>query len=129
MIDPANGEMLYCNAGHNPAFLIRKSGEMIKLEAVGTVLGILPELGYEQQHAELEDGDMVAIYSDGVTEAVNHDDEEFGEDRLERLLVENRDKSAQAAVDLVTRALDDWADGAPPADDVTLVVVRRLASE
>jgi serine phosphatase RsbU (regulator of sigma subunit) len=125
MIDPANSEMFYCNAGHNPALLIRASGEVTQLSAVGTVLGILPDLGYEQQVASLGEGDLIAIYSDGVTEEVDRNDAEFGEERLTRLLVENRHKPAQVVVDVVKRALDEWAAGAPPADDVTLVVARR----
>jgi sigma-B regulation protein RsbU (phosphoserine phosphatase) len=129
VIDPATGSLTYCNAGHNPAFLVRSTGDVENLEAVGTVLGILPDLGYEQLTVELHPGDLIAVYSDGITEAVREDDEddEFGEDRLAALICEKREESAESIVNAVTSALEDWTGGAPPADDVTLVVVRRTS--
>lgn len=125
VIYPATGEAKYCNAGHNPAFLVRASGEVETLSAVGTVLGVLPELGYEEQQIRLEPGDLIAVYSDGVTEAANSDDEEFGEQRLSDLLVAHRNDTAAAMVEVVTQAVDDWCDSAPPTDDITLIVARR----
>lgn len=127
VIDPASGEAAYCSAGHNPAFVVRASGEVETLEAVGTVLGILPDLGYEEQTARLGPGDLIAVYSDGVTEAVRADDEEFGEQRLIDLLRARREDGAQTIVDAVTTALDEWTGSAPPIDDVTLVVARRTS--
>jgi sigma-B regulation protein RsbU (phosphoserine phosphatase) len=130
VIDPAKGELTYCNAGHNPPLVIRASGEVDRLPAKGTVLGILPEIGYEQQSIEFKPGDMIAIYSDGITEAVSNEDEdeEYGEDRLAELLVANRDKGAVAIIDAVLEHLMEFTDSAPAEDDITLLVARRTGS-
>jgi serine phosphatase RsbU (regulator of sigma subunit)/pSer/pThr/pTyr-binding forkhead associated (FHA) protein len=127
VLDSATGEMQYTNAGHNPPLLIRADGKLETLSGGGTVLGMLPELGYEQRSCKLEPGDMLAIFSDGVTEAVNPDDEEYGEERLARLLTDNRERAAETLVEMVNQSLDEFCAGAPPADDITLVVARRLS--
>jgi serine phosphatase RsbU (regulator of sigma subunit) len=123
VLEPTTGRVVYCNAGHNPAFIVRGSGKVETLRAVGTVLGVLPDLGYENQFAQLEHGDLIAIYSDGVTEATR-EEEEFGEDRLEKILVEHRDKPAKEIVALVTGALNEWTSSGVPEDDITLIVAR-----
>jgi serine phosphatase RsbU (regulator of sigma subunit) len=125
LIDPSGAKLDYCNAGHNPPLVIRASGKVDRLGAVGTVLGILPELGYEECADRLEVGDLIAIYSDGVTESVDADGEEYGENRLADLLVARKEDSAVSIVDAVLDAVSDWTGGAPAEDDVTLVVVRR----
>jgi sigma-B regulation protein RsbU (phosphoserine phosphatase) len=127
VVDPATGETHYCNAGHNPAFLIKASGDVEALTAMGTVLGILPERGYEEAQIVIETGDLIAIYSDGVTEAVNDADEEFGEDRLAQLIVTHRESSAEEIVCAVNDQLTEWTGDAPPDDDITLVIVRRTS--
>ncbi len=124
IIDPATNGLNFCNAGHNPPLLIRASGEIERLKAKGTVLGILPEVGYEEQRVDFGTGDMITIYSDGVTEAVNSQGDEFGEDRLAELLLANRDKGAVAVIDAVLEQLSEFTDSSPPDDDVTLVVAR-----
>jgi len=126
LVDPKTGNLIYCNAGHNPAIIVRASGEVETLEAVGTVLGILPELGYSERHGTLGRGDLIAIYSDGVTEAVDLQDAEFGQDRLTEILVENRHESAEAIISAVNDSLADWCSSAPVADDITLVITRRI---
>jgi len=124
VIDPRGGEVVFCNAGHNPPILVRKTGEVEMLPGKGTVLGILPEVGYVEQRAELRPGDVLAVYSDGVTEDVSPAGEEFGEARLAETLSANRDKDAATIVDAVLDRLHEWNEGAPPVDDVTLVVAR-----
>jgi len=125
LIEPTTGKLTYCNAGHNPPLLVRASGKVDTLPAIGTVLGILPDLGYEQQEARLEPGDLLALFSDGVTETANTKDEEFGEDRLADLLKERREDPAASIVKGVIQALDEFSGPAPAADDVTLVIARR----
>jgi serine phosphatase RsbU (regulator of sigma subunit) len=125
VVDPETGETEYCNAGHNPALLVRESGQVDSLEALGTVLGILPDLGYEERRARLDPGDLIAIYSDGVTEATSRSGEEFGPERLADLIREHRSSSAGEIVNAVTRALRDWCRSDVAEDDVTLVVARR----
>jgi len=125
VLDPVTGEATYCNAGHNPALIVRASGEVEALEAVGTVLGILPDLGYVEQRETLGPGDLLAIYSDGVTEATNPDEEEFGQARLTDLLLARREDSSIEIVDAVNQAMSEWCLSDVAEDDITLVVVRR----
>ncbi len=126
LIDPVRGQMTYCNAGHNPPVLVRADGSVEMLETSGTVLGVLPELSYSSHETSLGAGDLLAIFSDGVTEAESPEEEEYGQDRLARLLVDRRGESAASVVGLVNESLERWCAGAPAADDVTLVIVRRI---
>jgi sigma-B regulation protein RsbU (phosphoserine phosphatase) len=116
--------LTYCNAGHNPPLLIRRSGAIERLGAMGTVLGIMPELGYEQQAVALEPGDLFAVYSDGITEAADPAGVEYGDERLARVLAADPSRSASQVVEAVMQDVDAWTAGAPPEDDVTLVVGR-----
>jgi sigma-B regulation protein RsbU (phosphoserine phosphatase) len=127
LIDPTTGKTTYCNAGHNPALVVRASGKVETLKAIGTVLGILPELGYESEEGHLDPGDLIAVYSDGVTEAQNPDEEEFGEERLARLVAEKRGESASAIIEAVNQSLSEWCDSAPAEDDITMIVARRVS--
>jgi sigma-B regulation protein RsbU (phosphoserine phosphatase) len=126
VLDPATGELAYCNAGHNPPALARASGGVEYLDGGGPVLGILPIANYSEYRAKLEPGDVLAIYSDGVTEACGTNDEEFGDKQFGEVLTANREKSAADMLCAVTQALTEFTGGAPPADDITLIVARRL---
>jgi serine phosphatase RsbU (regulator of sigma subunit) len=128
-VDPKTGETVYCNAGHNPALLVRASGKVETLEPLGTVLGIMPDLGYEERRERLEPGDLLAIYSDGVTEATDENGEEFGQERLAALLVEKRDRTASEIVEAVNQAMSEWCPTEVAEDDVTLLVARRTHPE
>jgi len=112
VFDPAENSMDYCNAGHNPALIIRASGEVEWLKAQGTVLGILPQLGYEARRVAFEPGDMFAVYSDGVTEAESGEGEEYGEERLAELLDVHRSRPAQAVLHAVNETLREWTEDA-----------------
>mgnify|MGYP003694157193 CR=1 FL=1 len=71
LLDPATGELTYCNAGHNPPFLIRADDSVERLTSCGTILGIFPDMSYEVKHARLDPGDVLTLFSDGVTEENN----------------------------------------------------------
>jgi phosphoserine phosphatase RsbU/P len=126
VLDPATGSMVYCNAGHNPPLLVRADGATKWLDGGGPVLGILPGITYQEHCCKVDTGDVVLLFSDGVTEACNPQDEEFGEQRLVQLLQPIRQQSAQTILDCLTKAVKDWLAGAPAADDITLVVARRV---
>jgi serine phosphatase RsbU (regulator of sigma subunit) len=126
VLDAGTGELAFANAGHNPPIVVRASGEAHMLEGGGPVLGILPVAPYRQERAHLGRGDMLVLYSDGVTEANNAEYDEFGEERFIEVLKLYRNEPATAIVDAVTKALTDFAAGAPQADDITLVVAKRL---
>jgi len=126
VLDPSTGEVKYANAGHNPPIVVRASGEASMLEGGGPVLGILPIAPYSQMCTHLDRGDMLVLYSDGVTEATNTNYDEFGEERLIETLKAHRTEPATAIVEAVTKALAEFTAGAPQADDITLVVGRRV---
>ena len=127
VLDPKTGELIYVNAGHNPPLVVRHDGSVEQLEGTGLILGILPSAEYEQKASKLDPNDLVVLFSDGVTEACRPDvDEEFGEQRLAGTLAESRAASAQSIIETVNRTLQEFTGGAPPADDVTLVVAKRV---
>jgi serine phosphatase RsbU (regulator of sigma subunit) len=125
VLDPAKGELRYCNAGHNPPLLVREGGKVERLQSCGTVLGILPEIGYVERTCTMAVGDVLGIYSDGITEAPDANGQEFGEARLLELLVQGRDAEASVTLDAINDAVTAWTAGAAPADDMTLLIVRR----
>ena len=96
------------------------------LEGGGPVLGILPIAPYSEMRTQLERGDMLVLYSDGVTEANNLNYDEFGEQRLMDTLAAHRTEPATEIVEAVKKALAEFTAGAPQADDITLVVGRRV---
>jgi len=126
VLDAATGGLRFANAGHNPPVLLRASGEPQMLEGGGPVLGIVPMAPYCEQSASLAPGDLLVLYSDGVTEANNPGYDEFGEERFIRVLSENRARSAREILDAVTAALKEFTAGAAQADDITLVVAKRV---
>ena len=125
-LDSNTGELAFANAGHNPPFVIRADGSGEMLEGGGPVLGILPIATYSEMKAQLDHGDMLVLYSDGVTEACNVEFDEFGEDRFMAVLAEHRHEPANVILQAVMKALNEFAAGAPQADDITLVVAKRL---
>jgi sigma-B regulation protein RsbU (phosphoserine phosphatase) len=104
-------------------------GSVEKLEGTGLILGILPIATYQQGVCHLGPGDAVLLFSDGVTEAVRPDaDEEFGEERLAQVLAGLRDQTAESIITSINQKVEDFTSGAPPADDITLVVAKRLGN-
>jgi serine phosphatase RsbU (regulator of sigma subunit) len=126
VLDPEGKRMTYCNAGHNAPLLVRKDGSVERLEPQGTVLGMLPEIGYRHDTCPFEPGDVLAIFSDGVTEAENADEEEYGDQRLAEWLVANPSLPACEMVAGILGEIDRFTDGAPAGDDVTVLIARFL---
>jgi len=128
VLNPKNNHLTYVNAGHNPPLLVRRDGTTERLECTGLILGILPASRYEQKTCAFEPGDIVVLFSDGVTEACKPEvDEEFGEDRLAESLAKLRDLPASSIVETITQEVHEFTKGCPPADDVTLVIAKRIA--
>jgi sigma-B regulation protein RsbU (phosphoserine phosphatase) len=125
--DPATGELVYTNAGHNPPLVVRAAGGFELLtEGGGLFLGIMPKAVYQDARAKLEPGDVLILFSDGVTEAPDPRGEEFGEERLAELVAGMRDRPAAEIVEAINSAVAAFTEGAPAADDITVVAVRRL---
>jgi sigma-B regulation protein RsbU (phosphoserine phosphatase) len=127
VLDPATGEINYCNAGHNPPLLVRASGEVETLPAGGLILGILPVANYDEGRCRLEPGDTVVLYSDGVTEAATPSGDDFGETRLADVVKKSPALRAPAMVQAIFDEVTAFTEGAPPADDITVVVARRTS--
>jgi phosphoserine phosphatase RsbU/P len=124
--DPATGELVYTNAGHNPPLLVRAAGGFEQLDGGGMILGILPMSQYQEFRTKMNPGDTLVLYSDGVTEAVNSKDEDFGETRLAELVASLQDRPAHYIVNAIHNEVTKFTEGAPPADDITVVVVKKL---
>ena len=121
-IEPAAGRIVYSNAGHNPPFLIRADGAVEKLSDGGMVLGIFPDVSYDQAEMTLARGDRLLFYTDGITEARNPEGDEYGEDRLAEAASGVRSKGAEAIKDAVLDDVNGFTEG-KFEDDATLIVV------
>ena len=123
-LDPASRSLRYVNAGHNPGVLIRESGEVEELGSGGLPLGLLPSCTYQSGELQLSPGDLVCIYSDGITECERPDEEQYGLERLVDLLSAARSESLDEILRRIDDAMLSWADGQPQGDDQTVVLLR-----
>jgi serine phosphatase RsbU (regulator of sigma subunit) len=126
-LDPATGRVSYTNAGHNPGLLIRADGAVQRLEANGVPLGLFPVVEYQRVDVELRPGDLLLLYTDGITEAANPDNEEFGLERLQAVVLQHLKEPLLAIGAWVENAVEVFAAGTPYGDDRTMVMVRREA--
>jgi serine phosphatase RsbU (regulator of sigma subunit) len=118
-----DGSFLYCNAGHNPPFLISANG-VRRLETGGVVLGLFEHAAFDEEALTLQPGDFIVAFSDGVSEAMNEAGDEFSDDRLLACIDANRKQSPQVILDALLKAVRGFCGEAPQSDDVTLVMVR-----
>lgn len=125
ILDIEKHHIKFCNAGHDPPILIKNSGEAIEIKESGLMLGAFPEYSYKQDEILLNAGDTVILYSDGVTEAMNAEDEEFSLDNLIPLLVENKDMSAEYIQTKIIEAVKSHSGTTPQSDDITLMIIKR----
>jgi sigma-B regulation protein RsbU (phosphoserine phosphatase) len=124
-IDPENGSIQFVNAGHNPCYLLI-NGKMEQMKSHGLPIGILPSTRYMAQTRPFPEGSCVVLYSDGITEAEDIEDNEFGNERLEALLQEHIDCSASMIRDQIADAVDSFVGEAAQKDDETIVIVKRV---
>ena len=125
-LEPDTGYLKFINAGHNPPLIGRADGSIEQLESGGLPLGLMDFAEYEAGNAVLNAGDVLFIYSDGVSEANDLAEDEFGMDRLTEVISANVGRSASGIRDKVESALSDFTGTAAPNDDITLVIVKRL---
>jgi phosphoserine phosphatase RsbU/P len=126
ILDIETGELSYANAGHVMPMIVRANGHPeILNNAAGFILGILSEADYTEARTRLEVGDVLVLFSDGLTEACDVRDQEFGEEAVAEIVAAHRTHSSAAIVELLRGKLMDWTAGYL-ADDLTFVVVRRL---
>ena len=124
-LEPESGRVSYVNAGHNPPIVVRADGALDSLTTGGVVLGLFEEGAYEQSTTRLGRGDVLVVFSDGVTETWNRDDEEFGDARLAELVRRGRALDAATLQAEILRELDRFAQGTKATDDRTLIVIKR----
>jgi sigma-B regulation protein RsbU (phosphoserine phosphatase) len=131
--DPGTRGLTYVNAGHNAPLLLRRCGDgtgdewqVARLEAGGAVVGLLPHFPYQQASVSLERGDLLVAFTDGISEAMNRVEEEWGEERLIEAAQSCCKLSASDALSRLMQAADEFAAGARQHDDMTLLVVRII---
>lgn len=124
-LDPGSGTVDYVNAGHNPGLLLGADGTVATMRSGGLPLGLLPDCRYHVDRVELGPGDLLCLYSDGITECESPGDEQFGMDRLAELLLPLRDRPLGEMVVALDEAMADFSRGRPQGDDQTLVLLRR----
>ena len=125
-LDPAVGEMVYVNAGHNPPYLLRaESGEVVRLTRTGMALGLMEGHELDQGRVRLDPGDALLLFTDGVTEALNDPGEMFSDSRLQEFLLAHRSDRAADLAEGLEVALSSFMGGAAPHDDITLVAIKR----
>jgi sigma-B regulation protein RsbU (phosphoserine phosphatase) len=124
--DPLTGNCEWVNCGHNDGIVLRKSGAVEMMPCSGIALGLFPGMAYEAQTFELNSGDLLAIYSDGVTEANDAAEQEYSLERFIAALKANCHRAASEIVDTVIQDIDAFVGDAPQFDDITLMVMKRL---
>jgi sigma-B regulation protein RsbU (phosphoserine phosphatase) len=127
--EPETGACRWVNCGHNDALVLHANGEVDRLACTGLALGLFPRQVYEEQTCTIAPGDILAIYSDGVTEAQDESEIEFSTDRLIDCVRRNAALPPADIVDAVFREIDEFVGSAPQFDDITLMIVKRLAPE
>jgi sigma-B regulation protein RsbU (phosphoserine phosphatase) len=125
--DSQSRVLRYVNAGHNPPMVFRATGDafdVFRLDCGGTVVGLMENCSYVEGSVTLETGDVMVAFTDGISEAMDASDEEWGEERMIDVVWPNRTASAGGIIERLMTAADTFVAGAPQYDDMTLIVVR-----
>ena len=121
------GEIRYTNAGHNPPYVLKQNGSLERFPVSGNMaIGIFGDFEYTEATLQLEHGDTLLLYTDGVTEAINPSEEEFTETRLEQTLRKVSGQTCQQIIDTIKADVKTFADGAEQSDDITLLALKKL---
>ena len=130
VLDPKRKTLSYVNAGHNPPLMFRREGrDIILLEAKGIALGVMPNIELEEREISLREGDLVVLYTDGVTEAINDKEEQFGQQRLIQLIEEGSNLPAQELITRIQQGVAAFSAGQPQFDDITIMVLKVASDE
>ena len=128
MLNTEEHKLCYCNAGHNWPFLFKANGETLRLDVGGPVLGIIEDFAYGGDSVQLDPGDLLVIFSDGITEAIDEKETMLDEENLEVIIRENMSNSSVEIVDNIIKSVENHAGSMAQMDDMTLVVLRRNSS-
>lgn len=125
-LDYESHELSYVNSGHNPPYIVRANDNRIEeLDQGGVMLGIMEEIDLPKATLSIDKGDILMLFSDGVTEATNPSGELFSEERFEQWLLDHNQLSAEEMKDALLKTLRDYADGSPQSDDITFIILKR----
>jgi sigma-B regulation protein RsbU (phosphoserine phosphatase) len=127
-LDEPGRQLRYVNAGHNPPYLLRladnPAAAIEELSIGGTIIGMFPHVNYEEATVDLRSGDVLVVFTDGVTEALNPREEEFGEERLKDLLRRVAHLSVNELCARISQELKNWIEDAAQYDDLTFIVMK-----
>ncbi|MDD3732291.1 MAG: SpoIIE family protein phosphatase [candidate division Zixibacteria bacterium] len=124
LVEPGGHRLRYINAGHNPPLLVKSGGDLSHLEPSGIMIGAFDFAVWQEQIIDLADGDLLFIFSDGVTEA-ERENVQYGESRMEKLVTENRHQTPREIVERLMGDLNEFMGEAPRSDDITILIVKR----
>jgi len=124
-IDSSKNELSYCNGGHNNPFYFSRDNKLTPLDKGGLIVGIMPAVPYEEETIPFHPGELLVIYSDGITEAMNNTEEEFGEKRLIDLILQNRNESPLNLIEIIIKKIQEFSGNQSQMDDITLVIIKR----
>ena len=122
--EPSTNSFHYINAGHNPPVMLNSSGEISTLDATGLILGVLPGQQYERKVIKIEPGSVIAIFTDGLEEAMNPEGEIFGQERIINILKEKKGLPCREIVKSIQDGAIEFCDGRPLHDDLTMIVIK-----
>lgn len=125
ILDKDEHKITYCNAGHNNPYLFSPGKEPRRLSTGGIIVGMIPDFDYIEECIEFKPADVLVIFSDGVTEAMNHSDEEFGEERFEESIKKNMHLNVEDMLKAIFKDVVTFTSGAAQSDDITMLIVKR----
>jgi sigma-B regulation protein RsbU (phosphoserine phosphatase) len=126
IIDIEKHNIHYSNAGHDWPFLIGNDNTIQRLKTGGLMLGLIPQAEYEDERIAMQVGDLLVVQSDGISEAMNSNQEQFGEERLQSILLQQKNQSAEEIIDTVVKEVRSHAGAHPQSDDITIMVIKRV---
>jgi phosphoserine phosphatase RsbU/P len=125
----SDGRLNFVNGGHNPPYLIRANGELEELTSPGVILGAFDIAKYPENFVHLQQGDLLFLYTDGITEARDIKGEMLGEDRLKEFLMSQRNESLDSLLDKVVKKVQEHSSGIPQSDDVTVLLLKFIGNQ
>jgi sigma-B regulation protein RsbU (phosphoserine phosphatase) len=126
ILNPESNEIVFCNAGHNNPFLFSVDGNVKELKTGGLLLGGFPGSEYEEEKISINRNDLIVIFSDGISEAMNENEEEYGEERLKDFILNHRDEVPDKIIENILSNVKMFVGEAPQSDDITLLVIKRI---
>jgi len=126
ILDPAQHSLAFTNAGHNYPFLISSDGKVERLKTIGIPLGFLEDFEFSEHTVPFNVGDVLVLFSDGISEAMNKHEEEFEEEKILQVIKSNMDQSPHQMIENLISSVREHADGEEQSDDMTLLVIKRV---